>query len=96
VDCSALTQAVLGELGASLPRTVRAQQRAGRSIPVKKLAAGDLIFFRLDSSRVNHVGIALDSNRFIHASSSRGVVIDYLMDAYFHRRIVEARRVFAD
>jgi cell wall-associated NlpC family hydrolase len=42
---------------------------------------------------VNHVGIVLGPDRFIHASSSRGVVIDRLMDDYFRRRLVEARRV---
>ena len=60
------------------------------------MKAGDLVFFRLTSSRPDHVGVALDPNRFIHASSSRGVVIDQMMDKYFSRRFVEARRIFED
>jgi lipoprotein Spr len=39
------------------------------------------------------VGLALGPHRFVHASSSRGVVVDRLMDDYFARRFVEARRV---
>ncbi|NNE43338.1 MAG: hypothetical protein HKN12_03950, partial [Gemmatimonadetes bacterium] len=57
------------------------------------MIAGDLVFFRLGSSQVNHVGVALDRTRFIHSSTSRGVVIDQLMDGYFARNLAEVRRV---
>lgn len=93
IDCSALAQNVLGDLGARIPRTTKAQRHAGRPIRVHELRAGDLVFFRLESGHVNHVGIALGPDRFLHASSSRGVVVDRLMDDYFSRRVVEARRV---
>jgi len=96
VDCSGLVQNVLGDLGTRVPRTTRAQRRAGRSVTPGEIRSGDLLFFRLESSTVNHVGIALGPDRFIHASSSRGVVVDRLMDEYFARRFVEARRVHAD
>ena len=43
--------------------------------------------------RMANVGVALGRDRFAHASTSRGVVIDRLMDDYFARRFVEARRV---
>ena len=92
-DCSGLTQSVLSELGVSLPRSTHEQQQSGRQIPVVELAPGDLLFFRMrGSSRVNHVGVALGTDRFLHASSSRGVVVDHL-DSYFSHRLVEARRV---
>jgi probable lipoprotein NlpC len=94
VDCSALARSVLGELGVDLPRTTRAQQRVGDPVPPDDVAAGDLLFFRLGSSRVNHVGIALGAERFLHASSTRGVVIEWLGDRYFAHRLVEVRRVF--
>lgn len=97
IDCSALVQNVMGDLGARVPRTTRAQLATGRKIPVSGgFRSGDLLFFRLESTRVNHVAIALGPDRFIHASSSRGVVVDRLMDDYFGRRLVEARRVLPD
>ncbi|MBZ0267381.1 C40 family peptidase, partial [bacterium] len=96
IDCSALVQNVMGDLGARVPRTTRAQQAVGREIPLRGVHPGDLLFFRLESTRVNHVGLALGPDRFIHASSSRGVVVDRLMDDYFGRRLVEARRVLPD
>lgn len=97
IDCSALVQNVMGDLGARVPRTTRAQLSTGRKIPASGgFRSGDLLFFRLESTHVNHVAIALGPDRFIHASSSRGVVVDRLMDDYFGRRLVEARRVLPD
>lgn len=96
IDCSALVQNVLGDLGARVPRTTKAQRRAGREVELAEVRPGDLLFFRLESASVNHVAIALGRDRFIHASSSRGVVVDRLMDDYFSRRFVEARRVLGD
>jgi cell wall-associated NlpC family hydrolase len=96
IDCSGLVQNVMGELGAALPRTVRDQSRRGRIVERRDLAPGDLVFFRLDSGVIDHVGIALDANRFVHASSSRGVVIDRIMDRYFARRLAQVRRVLDD
>ena len=93
IDCSALAQNVMGDLGVTIPRTTRDQKLVGVSVPRHRLKPGDLLFFRLESNRVNHVGIALGPDRFVHASSSRGVVVDRLMSDYFSRRFVEARRV---
>ncbi len=93
IDCSALTQNLMGDLGANLPRTVRAQTAVGASVASSEIAPGDLVFFRLTSTKIDHVGVALDANRFVHASSSRGVVVDHLMDKYFSRRFAGARRV---
>jgi cell wall-associated NlpC family hydrolase len=96
IDCSALAQYILGDLGARLPRTTKAQRRTGKRVALGEIRPGDLLFFRLESSRVNHVGVALGRDRFVHSSSSRGVVVDRLMDDYFARRVVEARRVLSD
>lgn len=96
VDCSALAQNVIGDLGAELPRTVRDQSSVGAPVPVASIAPGDLLFFRLSSTTIDHVGVALDANRFVHASTSRGVVVDHLMDGYFSKRFAGARRVLEE
>jgi cell wall-associated NlpC family hydrolase len=93
IDCSALTQNILGDLGADLPRTAESQSMQGWPVPAGALEAGDLVFFRLGSSKVNHVGVMRDRTRFVHASSSRGVRIDRLMDKYFARRFAGGRRI---
>jgi len=92
VDCSALVQSVMEELGVELPRTTRAQRREGRTIDRSEARAGDLVFFRI-GSRVNHVGVMLGPDRFLHASLSRGVIVTELEEPYFARRLVDLRRV---
>jgi lipoprotein Spr len=96
IDCSALTQNVMGDLGADLPRTVREQAAAGAPVNAAGIAPGDLVFFRLSSTMIDHVGVALDANRFVHSAASRGVVVDHLMDEYFSRRFAGARRVLEE
>ena len=56
---------------------------------------GDLLFFSNRSDRrINHVGIYIGNNEFVHASTSgRGVVRDDLGTAYYVRNYVTARRV---
>ena len=92
VDCSGLAQSILGELGVDLPRTTESQRQRGREVRPQEACPGDLVFFRI-GSRVNHVGILLDGDRFLHASTSAGVKISRLAERYFARRLVEIRRV---
>lgn len=44
-------------------------------IRVKDIKAGDIVLIQGDKDFVNHVGIAVDENRMIHAIKSCGVVI---------------------
>jgi len=91
-DCSGFVNYVFKE-GADikLPRGSRDMRTMGRSIDLKSLRPGDLIFFKLNSS---HVAIYIGEDRFIHAPSrGRSVAIDSLLDSSFASKIVGARRV---
>jgi cell wall-associated NlpC family hydrolase len=49
---------------------------------------GDLVFFDIQSNgKISHVGIMLDKSYFIHASTSKGVVINSLEEAYYQKRV---------
>lgn len=63
--------------------------------PVKKeeLSAGDLVFFKIRSKQITHVGVYIGDNKFAHASSSRGVMISNLNDAYWKRYYFDGGRV---
>jgi hypothetical protein len=96
-DCSGFTSYVYKKVGVNIPRTSRVQSKYGKFIKRGHLKKGDLIFF--DTSRgkkgfVNHVGIYLGNNKFIHASSAKKrVVITSLAKPFYSSRYKCARRV---
>lgn len=94
-DCSGLTSYVYKQYGLSLPRSSNAQGSVGTYVDKANLREGDLLFFSNRSDRrINHVGIYIGNNEFVHASTSiRGVVRDNLGESYYVRNYVTARRV---
>jgi len=68
--------------------------------PVNKeeLQEGDLVFFKINSKSISHVGVYLGNDKFAHASSSKGVMISNLNEAYWKRyyykggRLIESLR----
>jgi cell wall-associated NlpC family hydrolase len=93
-DCSGFTMTVYKMNGLSLPRMADEQYRAGTPITDGALMPGDLVFFSTYTRGISHVGIYLGQGYFIHASSSRGVMISSLSDTYWGRRYIGARRYF--
>lgn len=95
VDCSGFVlQVFLKATGVSLPRTSAQQAEWCRKTDAGALEIGDLVFFTgSDSTRVNHVGMYVGEGKMIHASSSRGVVIDPLDMAYWQKHLYSAGRV---
>lgn len=91
-DCSGFTSYVFANAGIYLPRTADAQFDAGMPISKSELRAGDLVFFQTYTWGASHVGIYLGDNQFIHASSSRGVVIDSLNSSYWVNTYFGSRR----
>jgi len=90
-DCSGFTQYVYKHFGVSLQRTAASQYSNGTA--VSSLQAGDLVMF--GKSGINHVGIYIGGNTFIHAANkSRGVTIDSLASGYYKSSYVGARRVY--
>ena len=93
IDCSAFTKQLYSEV---FNMDI---QRSSRDIfsmvsPVRKdeLKEGDLVFFKIHSRRISHVGIYLGNNRFAHASS-KGVAISSLDDAYYSRYFYRGGRM---
>ncbi|MEK7389198.1 MAG: C40 family peptidase [Elusimicrobiota bacterium] len=93
IDCSALTQNSYGENHVKIPRVSRDQWKTGDKTDT--LRKGDLIFFNTMGAGVSHVAMVLDpgSKSFIHASSSKGVMIADLNKKWFSQRYLGARRV---
>jgi len=94
VDCSGFTVAVYAAVyGIALPRVSREQYRISRKISTTELQEGDLVFFHTRGSGVSHVGVYLGNNKFIHASVSRGVMVNDLFETYYLQRYIGAGRI---
>ncbi len=92
-DCSGFTQRVFSDSGSSLPRTTSGQFNVGAPVDKGNLQPGDLVFFNTNGKSVSHVGIYIGSSNFVHASSSRGVMISSIHDPhYWGSRYIGARR----
>jgi hypothetical protein len=93
-DCSGFTQYVFAQYGVRLPREVRDQYRLGRKVKARSIHAGDLLFFTTVAPGASHVGIAVDTDQFVHAPTTNGVVrVERLSQPYWKRRFVGARRI---
>ena len=92
-DCSGYVQYVFAQAGISLPRTADVQYEVGTPISTTDLVPGDLVFFSTYTYGASHVGIYVGDGNFIHASSSRGVTISSLGEAYYSSRYIGARRI---
>lgn len=67
-----------------------------RKLKRSALREGDLVFFRTDHGRrkiPNHVGVYLKNGKFVHASSSRGVMVSSLSEPYYLRSWIAGGRV---
>lgn len=92
-DCSGYVQYVFAHAGISLPRTADVQYEEGTPVSTAELVPGDLVFFTTYTYGASHVGIYVGDGNFIHASSSRGVTISSLSEAYYSSRYIGARRI---
>lgn len=63
--------------------------------PINKeeLQEGDLVFFKINSRAISHIGVYLGNNKFAHASSSRGVMISNLNEPYWKRYYYKGGRL---
>ena len=97
IDCSAFVQRVYENVFCTnLFRTALEQFKMCKMVFNKdSLKEGDLVFFHTGRKgrRISHVGIYLVNNFFVHASSTQGVVISSLDEAYWSRYFAGAGKV---
>ncbi len=89
VDCSALTAAIYKKAyRKKLERNANDQRKDANRISKRNLREGDLVFFHNGRKKrtASHVGIYLKDGKFIHASTSRGVIVSRLDDEYWRKR----------
>lgn len=93
IDCSAFVNTLMAAVFAvNLSRTSREQYENATKISDRELTEGDLVFFNTRGG-ISHVGIYLTNNKFVHASTSGGVMISDLNEPYWKTRYKGAGRV---
>ncbi|AJQ93449.1 C40 family peptidase [Gynuella sunshinyii] len=92
IDCSGLVYRTYQELGVQVARTTATQIQHSYSIQQSALRPGDLVFFKFPGKKYRHVGIYLDNGDFMHASTSKGVIISNL-SGFWKQHFWMARRL---
>lgn len=101
IDCSGLMLVSFNAAEYTLPRRAAQQAETGKEINLAEIKPGDLVFFsdKKVGQGITHVGLVTELTPegkllFIHTSSSLGVVESNLLDSYWQKTYVKARRVW--
>ena len=90
-DCSGFVYYVYGRFNVILPLSTAGLNKTGYVISRDDVAAADLAIFRISGDY--HVGIMINRLEFVHASKSRGVVVDSVDAPYWRRNFSDFRRI---
>lgn len=94
VDCSCFTINLFEKVyGIKMPRTAGEIYKECEKVNIEKAKEGDLIFFKINSNSITHVGVYLRDNKFVHASTSRGVLVNSLSETYYQKYFYSAGKL---
>ena len=86
IDCSGLSFLLQQQVyGINMPRTTSQQVLIIKRKYEEELQEGDLVFFDYDGKKFSHVGVYLQNGYYVHASSTKGVIITKLHDPYTYK-----------
>lgn len=93
VDCSGLINNLYPLVyQLKVPRVSAQMHKEASPVEKNNLKEGDLVFFRINTREVGHAGIFLFGDYFVHASTSRGVIISRLSESYWSKYFVGGGR----
>lgn len=85
-DCSGFTSVLYKEVyGKEVSGSSASIFTQCKPLSKKELQEGDLVFFRIDSKTISHVGVYLQNNKFVHATTKAGVMINDLNEEYYKK-----------
>lgn len=98
MDCSGMVTAVFNIFDIKLPRSSHDMAAVGEKVDSSDVKKGDLIFFKTNGrSVINHVGLVIekigDEIKFIHSSTSKGVMVSSTKETYYHKNFAQVNRV---
>lgn len=94
IDCSALTSALYQQVyQKKISDNTKSLVEETKKITKQELKEGDLVFFITNGKSISHVGVYLQNNKFVHASSIKGVMISDMTEPYFIKTFSHAARI---
>lgn len=94
VDCSCLASNLYASVyGQKISRASRDIYTSCQELELSELKEGDFVFFKIESKNVSHVGVYLQNNKFVHASTKKGVIINDLNEAYYKKYFYKGGRL---
>ena len=94
IDCSGLTSTLyLKVYKKTISSNTKALVGEVKKINESDLKEGDLVFFNTNGKSISHVGVYLQNNKFVHASTKKGVMVSDMNEPYFKKTYVSSGRV---
>lgn len=86
IDCSCFTNLLYDQVyGKKIGRSSNDMFKACDEITIDQAKSGDLLFFKIGGNTITHVGVFLKNKLFVHSSTSKGVIINSLDEAYYKK-----------
>ena len=94
IDCSNFTSTLYSNVY-SKPLTGSSSSIFNQCKVISKnnLEEGDLVFFKIDGDNISHIGVYLQNNKFVHATTKKGVMIDDLDEEYYKKYYYKGGRI---
>ncbi len=98
MDCSGMVTAVFNLFEMKIPRSSSEMAKYGEKIANSEAQKGDLVFFKTNGrGSINHVGMVVevdgDEIKFVHSSTSKGVIVSSTKEPYYSRAFAQVNRV---
>lgn len=94
VDCSCFTNLLCESVyHKKISRSTGEMYQECDKISLEQVKEGDLVFFKINGNSISHVGVYLKKTYFVHSSTSKGVIINSLDEAYYKKYFFCAGRL---
>jgi lipoprotein Spr len=86
IDCSCFTNLLYDKVyGKKIGRSSNDMFKECDEISLDEAKSGDLVFFKIGGNTISHVGVFIKNKLFVHSSTSKGVIINSLDEAYYKK-----------
>ncbi|MEI8033484.1 MAG: NlpC/P60 family protein [Chlorobiaceae bacterium] len=93
-DCSGFVGFMYNKaFNMNLPRTSKEMSSMGTRVSKENLQPGDLVFFKTRGKGINHVGIFIGSDTFVHSSTTKGVTEEKLIQNFYEKQFAGGVRL---